>query len=59
MKATMRRPDQNPYSTRRKSWSLDTAVVSANVAIPTVQPSATSAWPCRAMTACAVARATM
>ncbi len=45
-----------PISIRRNSRSLDSQVPSKNPATPTPQPSATRAWPRRAITACAVAR---
>ena len=48
-----------PISTRRNRSSLDSHVPSRKATTPSVQPRATRAWPLRAMTAWASARATM
>jgi GDPmannose 4,6-dehydratase len=56
-----RRPleSTSPISIRRNSRSLDSHVPSRNTTTPMTQPRATSAWPRRAITACAVASAAM
>jgi len=48
-----------PTSMRRNTSSLDNQVPSRKPTTPTAHPAATSAWPCSAITACAVASASM
>ncbi len=48
-----------PISIRRKSSSLASQVTMMKVATPVPHPSATSAWPLRAITACPSASASM